>query len=81
MQGVFFRTNTEQIAQTFGLQGFVRNEPDGSIFIEAEGEEGALQKLVSWCQHGPRAAKVDRVEVHEGPMKEYIGFEIRYSSP
>ncbi|OHB18681.1 MAG: hypothetical protein A2666_03060 [Parcubacteria group bacterium RIFCSPHIGHO2_01_FULL_47_10b] len=62
VQGVFFRHESRKIAETLDITGFVRNEPDGSVFIEAEGEREALLKLLLFTKTGPRYAKVERVE-------------------
>ena len=59
-----------------GLFGFVRNEPDGSVYIEAEGEEKQLSELLAWCRKGPWFSKVEQVEVEEGQVKDYNTFEI-----
>ncbi len=64
VQGVCFRATARVKAVTLGLTGYVRNLPDGSVELEAEGEEQALRELISWCHQGPPAARVDRVEVH-----------------
>jgi acylphosphatase len=49
-------------ADRLGLKGWVRNCPDGSVEIVAEGEEKDLATLVKWCHHGPSYAKVHSVE-------------------
>jgi len=56
----------------------VRNEPDGGIYLEAEGEEKNLKKFLEWCRQGPAWARVEKVEMKEGKMKNYKDFEIRY---
>lgn len=79
VQGVFFRANTQEVAQRLGLSGYVRNLPDGRVEVVAEGEEGALRKLLEWCHEGPPLARVERVEVRwENPTGEFSGFHIRY---
>ena len=50
VQGVCFRESTRQEAQRLGVAGTVRNEPDGSVFIQAEGDEKPLERLVAWCR-------------------------------
>jgi acylphosphatase len=77
VQGVFFRANTKTQADNFGLKGFVRNEPDGSVYIEAEGEDLQLQNFVAWCKTGPRFAKVESCEVDEGELKNFSDFIIQ----
>ena len=76
VQGVFFRAFTKEEAENLGLTGFVTNYDDGSVYIEAEGEEGKLKKLVKWCHKGPLMAKVEKVEVSAGSLKNYHEFSI-----
>ena len=76
VQGVFFRASTKDAAEKFGIRGFVRNERDGSVYIEAEGEEDDLKQFVAWCHHGPVRAEVTNVELKEGPVQGFKRFEI-----
>jgi acylphosphatase len=62
VQGVYFRASTQREAKRLGLGGWVRNRPDGSVEILAEGEEQAIRELYGWAQKGPGAARVDRVD-------------------
>lgn len=61
VQGVGFRWSTQQKAQELELAGSVRNEADGSVTLEAEGDETALHELRRWCEKGPPGARVARV--------------------
>ena len=76
VQGVFFRVSTKAVANQMGINGFVRNETDGSVYIEAEGESFMLDELVNWCKEGPDGAKVEEVELVEGELKNHKGFEV-----
>lgn len=75
VQGVLFRYSTEEEANKLGIKGYAKNTEDGSVYIEAEGEEENLKKLVNWCKNGPQLAKVDNVEVDLGEMKNFKTFE------
>jgi acylphosphatase len=77
VQGVFYRDTTKRKAHEFGVHGFVRNQPDGSVYAEVEGTQEALNALVAWCQEGPDMAAVAGVVVTEGDMVGFEGFEIR----
>jgi acylphosphatase len=77
VQGVFFRSSAHNEAVALGLRGFVRNEPDGSVYIEAEGDQHALARFVEWCKKGPPRSRVEHVEVVEGQVHHYEKFEIR----
>lgn len=76
VQGVFFRQSTQQEARRLGLTGTVRNNPNDTVTIEAEGPAEALQQLERWCHHGPPAARVDKVEVTEREVRGYADFRV-----
>ena len=61
VQGVWFRDTARREATRLGLAGFARNEPDGSVYIEVEGPEQALQQFLAWCHEGPQEARVESV--------------------
>jgi acylphosphatase len=63
VQGVFYRYSTKQTADALGLAGTVRNRPDGSVEVVAEGEEKDVARLIEWCKQGPRGAFVERTDV------------------
>ena len=67
VQGVYFRVYVEHHAQALGLTGYVRNVThSGDVEVEAEGEKTGLERLLEHLHQGPRAAKVDRVDVRWG---------------
>jgi acylphosphatase len=74
VQGVNFRQAARREALRLGLTGFARNEPDGTVLIEVEGEPAAIEEFVRWCRHGPPAARVDRLETWPGPVAGHQGF-------
>jgi len=76
VQGVFFRASTKAVADQMGVKGFVKNEKDGSVYVEAEGEPAILEMFVDWCKEGPEKAKVENVEIAEGELKNYRNFEV-----
>ncbi len=76
VQGVFFRVATQNRALDLGLTGTVRNDRDGTVFIEAEGEEADLDRFVDWCRKGPPHADVKRLDVTEAEPCGYEGFTI-----
>jgi acylphosphatase len=63
VQGVAYRASTAAEARRLGLAGWVKNRSDGSVELEAEGDEAGLAALVAWCEHGPPSARVTRVKV------------------
>ena len=76
VQGVFFRLTTKAVADQVGVRGFVVNLKDGSVYIEGEGDDFALDSLLEFCQEGPEGAIVESVEVKEGEMKGFSNFEV-----
>ncbi len=76
VQGVSFRFYAAEKANESGVRGFVKNMPDGTVYAEAEGEPGALQDFLTWCHKGPEFARVERVEVEQGQVKNFSGFRI-----
>lgn len=78
VQGVFYRQSTRTEARRLGLTGYARNNPDGTVTIEAEGPAEALAALEAWCHSGPPAARVEKVDVEAGPVQGYPEFEVRH---
>jgi acylphosphatase len=79
VQGVYYRNSAKQIADELGVSGWVKNEADGAVCVEVEGEVDVLKQFVAWCRRGPSAAVVDYVKIEQGQLKNYSGFEIRRS--
>ncbi len=79
VQGVSFRSYARQEALRLGVSGWVRNTPDGSVEIVAEGEEALLGKLIALCRQGPRHAAVAHVAIAWEPFTgAFSGFSIKY---
>ncbi|MCD6680032.1 MAG: acylphosphatase [Burkholderiaceae bacterium] len=65
VQGVGFRASLADEARLRGLAGWVRNRRDGTVEALVQGDAQELDTLVAWARRGPRAARVDRVDVEE----------------
>jgi acylphosphatase len=74
---VGFRVSAQRQAMTLHLTGLVRNEPDGSVYLEAEGDPAALDAFLAWCHEGPPHAAVERVEHHTAEPAGHSGFTIQ----
>ncbi len=78
VQGVFFRTSAQELAEQLGLVGWVRNRPDGAVEIIAEGDADSLARLRAWAARGPSDALVQTVqEISEPATGEFFRFSIR----
>ncbi len=77
VQGVNFRWFTQRRAADLGVTGWVRNMPDGSVQVMAEGEKRALESLLDAVREGPSAAVVESVDTQwESPTGEFGRFEV-----
>lgn len=74
VQGVYYRATAVERAKLYGVFGFVRNENDGTVFIEVEGEEESIARFVEWCHIGPARAVVEKVIIEEGDLRHYKNF-------
>ncbi|HEY9045889.1 MAG TPA: acylphosphatase [Ohtaekwangia sp.] len=77
VQGVYYRVSAQEAGEKLGLKGFVRNLPDGSVYIEAEGDEKALSEFVAWCEKGPVRARVTDVDVQDGTWQGFTDFVVK----
>ena len=78
VQGVNFRYSTVQHAQTLRLTGWVRNLPDGSVEVMAEGSRAALEQLREFLHRGPPHAAVESLQAEWHPaVHEFSRFEVR----
>ena len=77
VQGVWYRKSTQQKAAELEIKGFVKNQPDWSVYIEAEGNESQLKALLDWCAKGPEHATVEKVTWEEKELEFFKDFMIR----
>jgi len=79
VQGVFFRYETQALAEELGVRGWVRNTPDGKVEAIFEGEREKVEQMLDFCRKGPPGARVIDVEVKwESYKGEFSSFNIRY---
>ena len=74
VQGVGYRYAMVMKAAEIGITGWVRNRRDGAVEAVIQGSPEAVARMLAWTRHGPRSARVDRVEVEPGEG-EYATFE------
>ena len=77
VQGVFFRDSCRREAQARRVVGWVRNTSSGTVEAEFEGDDDAVDALVSWCRSGPPHASVERVDTTGVPTTGDTRFEVR----
>jgi acylphosphatase len=79
VQGVNFRYYTQEQAIDLDVVGWVRNLPDRTVEVTAEGSPDQLEKLLKFLHRGPISARVTRVEATwhraSGRLK---GFNVRF---
>lgn len=79
VQGVGFRYSTVQAAVRSGVNGFVRNELDGTVLICCEGNAESVDTFVSWCRKGPSLSHVISLDITSVPFQGlYNSFKIDY---
>ena len=78
VQGVGFRYTAIRAANVFGVSGWVKNERDGSVTVEAQGDDIALSRMLENIRNG-RYIVIDRMEVKDLPLVENDkGFDVRF---
>jgi len=80
VQGVGFRFEAARKARELGLVGFVRNERDRTVYVEAQGPSLNIDRFLHWLEHhGPQAAEVTRVDHHTTfDLENYGSFKVIY---
>ncbi len=79
VQGVWFRATTREQAQRLGVNGWVRNTPDGAVEAHMQGDDVAVDALLAWCRQGPPGARVEQVAADVVEPEECIqDFRILY---
>lgn len=76
VQGVFFRKSTLDKAILLGIKGWVKNETDGTVTVELEGELHQLLAMTSWLKEGPPLAEVQGLTITHGELQGYQDFQI-----
>jgi acylphosphatase len=77
VQGVGFRQSAAREATRLGLQGWIRNLPDGRVEAVYEGRRDAVEEMVAWSRRGPGWAAVTDLSVCDEEPTGEQGFSIR----
>lgn len=79
VQGVGFRWWALKQAQSRGVQGWVRNNRDGSVSVEAEGEQAAVESFIENLREGPPMAAVRDIDIAwQEYSGTYAGFDVKH---
>lgn len=77
VQQVGFRYFVYRLAAELGVSGFVRNEPNTGVYIEAQAEAHTLDVFIEHCKMGPPHSEVTKCFVNSTPVQGFKGFSIR----
>jgi acylphosphatase len=78
VQGVGYRWFVNRHAVQLGLKGDVRNNYDGTVFVEVEGDRSLVEELLQQLKIGPRSAQVNDVRVEwSEPKNMFLAFSIK----
>jgi len=64
-------------AEKFGISGFVKNQMNGNVYVEAEGETEQLEMFIRACEQGPSHAWVEKIDAQFCPVQGFQRFEKR----
>ena len=78
VQGVWFRKSAKEKAQVLGLKGYVKNEVNNDVYIEAEGSIEILTNFIEWLYEGSPFSRVSEVVYKSGELQYYSEFDISY---
>ncbi len=79
VQGVGFRYTTQRVGARLGLDGWVRNQHDGTVQVHVQGAADVVDRFIEFLKEGPPAARVIGVEVSEvSADTDLTGFSVTY---
>ncbi len=78
VQGVWFRKYARDEAIKIGVKGFVKNNADNSVYVEAEGSKEQLNDFLQWLNRGSPLSIVSSLKYVIGELKNFSSFKITY---
>jgi len=79
VQGVFFRMETQRAAESYQINGWVKNRPDGRVEAVFEGDSDQVGRMIQWCWKGSPMSRVDGVDItEEAYTGDFSDFKITY---
>jgi len=76
VQGVFFRAKAKNVAEKYGIKGWIKNTGDEKVEALITGEPDNLKNFITWCKSGPERAIVEDVTVSPKPEIIFKDFEV-----
>ncbi|QDZ38724.1 acylphosphatase [Euhalothece natronophila Z-M001] len=76
VQGVGYRLSAQSEARKLGVNGWVKNLPDGRVEAVLEGEKTAVEQMIQWCHQGPTSAVVKDIQVQEESPEHLSQFQV-----
>ncbi len=77
VQGVGYRWFAQRVARELGLQGWIRNEPDGSVQGEAQGLQDDVGRFLAQLRSGPALSRVDALDSADARLGDDVDFVVR----
>lgn len=76
VQGVYFRSSSQQVAIENGVSGYAKNLADGDVEILVSGEEENVERMLEWLKVGPPEAEIEHIEQTQIPWQQHNFFSI-----
>ncbi len=76
VQGVWYRASAKKEADRLNIMGFVKNQENGSVYMEVFGDVHAISLLLGWCLQGPELAQVSEILVKNIDPIHFTDFTI-----
>ncbi|MBN2093806.1 MAG: acylphosphatase [Candidatus Zambryskibacteria bacterium] len=74
VQGIGLRYMAKVKAGKFDIKGFIRNDPDNTVYMEIEGKKEAVEGFLNWLQRDFKQAKITRFESEKGIVENFKNF-------
>jgi len=79
VQAVGFRFTTERVGTNLDLEGWVMNQPDGTVRTWAQGAEENVTRFLGFLEEGPPSAQVTGIRIDDVAVDPALtGFRVRY---
>jgi acylphosphatase len=76
VQGVFYRATAKEMADKFGIKGWIKNTGNNDVEATVTGSDEAIEKFIEWCRKGPKKAIVDEVIIASQEETSFKDFSV-----